>query len=129
MRYRLGDRTTALPGTCSCGRTLPRIGPVSGRITEAARLPNGQVIAGDFLTEIFVASPEAVRQFQVHHLAHCSIILRCIPNDLSDSRSQIDGVVQQLRDIVGGSVPVRLELVTEIPHDAGKIRYIKSDVA
>jgi phenylacetate-CoA ligase len=128
IRYRLGDRTSPMDGICACGVTLPRIRSVAGRVTEAARLPNGQVIAGDFLTEIFVHSPQAVRQFQVHQQADYSIVLRCIPGSSPDARAEIDGVVRQLRQIVDNTVPVRLELVDAIPHDAGKIRYIKSDV-
>lgn len=128
IRYRLGDRATTIEGECSCGVTLPRISSVSGRVTDATRLPNGQVIAGDFLTEIFVNYPQAVRQFQVHQQADYSITLRCIPGASSTSQAEMDAVVRQLREIVEDAVPVRLEIVDEIPHDGGKIRYIKSDV-
>ena len=129
VRYRLGDRATVIDGLCRCGVTLPRISSVSGRVTDATRLPNGQVIAGDFLTEIFVSYPQAVRQFQVHQQADYSITLRVIPGSSPRSASEIDDVVQQLRAIVQDAVPVRLEVVDEIPHDGGKIRYIKSDIA
>lgn len=128
VRYRLGDRATTITGVCRCGVTLPRISSVSGRVTDATRLPNGQVIAGDFLTEIFVNYPQAVRQFQVHQQTDYSITLRCIPGTSATSRAEMDGVVHQLREIVEDAVPVRLEIVDEIPHDGGKIRYIKSDV-
>lgn len=129
VRYRLGDRATTIDGVCPCGVTLPRISAVAGRVTDATRLPDGQVVAGDFLTEIFVNHPQAVRQFQVHQQADYSITLRCIPGASATSQSEIDDVVQQLRTIVRDTVPVRLEIVDEIPHDGGKIRYIRSDVA
>ncbi|GHD38533.1 phenylacetate--CoA ligase family protein [Mycetocola manganoxydans] len=128
IRYRLGDRTSPIDGVCRCGVTLPRISSVAGRVTESARLPNGQVIAGDFLTEIFVKNPEAVRQFQVHQQADYSIVLRCILGSSPRAEEEVDSVVRELRDVVGDAVPVRLELVETIPHDGGKIRYIKSDV-
>lgn len=129
VRYRLGDRTTTIEGQCSCGVTLPRISSVAGRITEAAHLPNGQVIAGDFLTEIFVKYPQAAKQFQVHQQADYSIVLRCIPGASPHAREEMEAVASELRSIVRDEVPVTLELVDEIPHDGGKIRYIKSDVA
>lgn len=128
VRYRLGDRTSTVDGACSCGVTLPRIAAVVGRVTEAAHLPNGQVIAGDFLTEIFVKYPQAARQFQVHQQADYSITLRCIPGASEHALDEIDAVVKELDGIVNHAVPVRLELVETIPHDGGKIRYIKSDV-
>lgn len=129
VRYRLGDRATTIDGVCSCGVTLPRISSVAGRVTDAARLPDGQVIAGDFLTEIFVPHPQAVRQFQVHQQKDYSITLRCIPGASATWQAEVDDVVTQLREIVRDTVPVRLEVVDEIPHDGGKIRYIKSDLA
>lgn len=128
VRYRLGDRAATLDGVCSCGVTLPRISSVAGRITDAARLPDGQVIAGDFLTEIFVPHPQAVRQFQVHQHQDYSITLRCIPGASASWRTEVDAVATQLREIVRDTVPIRLEIVEEIPHDGGKIRYIKSDL-
>lgn len=129
VRYRLGDRSAPMDGVCACGIALPRIQSIGGRITEAARLPDGQVIAGDFLTEIFVKEPDAVKQFQVHQQADYSIVLRCIPTTAPDARESIERVTQELREIVRNAVPVRLELVDSIPHDGGKIRYIRSDVA
>lgn len=127
VRYRLADRTAPIAGVCTCGVTLPRIQAVAGRVSEAARLPDGRVIPGDSLTEIFDNTPDAVRQFQVHQQADYSIIVRCIPGKASDALQSIDRVVGRLRDIVK-TVPVTLEVVETIPHDRGKIRYIKSDV-
>ena len=128
VRYRLGDRSATLDGTCPCGMTLPRIASIGGRVTESARLPDGRVIAGDFLTEIFVPEPDAVRQFQVHQQADYSIVLRCIPSGAPDAQQGIERVVASLRSIAGDAVPVRLEIVDDIPHEGGKIRYIRSDV-
>lgn len=127
VRYRLADRTAPLAGQCACGVTLPRISAVAGRVSEAARLPDGRVIPGDSLTEIFDSSLDAVRQFQVHQHADYSITVRCIQGTAADALEQINGVVTQLQNIVK-PVEVRLELVDVIPHDRGKIRYIKSDV-
>ncbi|WP_111721546.1 phenylacetate--CoA ligase family protein [Homoserinimonas sp. OAct 916] len=129
IRYRLGDRTSTIDGPCACGISLPRIQSVLGRVTEAAHLPDGQVIAGEALAQIFSKAVGSVKQFQVHQSADYSIIVRCIPGPAPDARDSIDTVIQQMREIVKGAVPIQLEVVTTIPHEGGKIRYITSDVA
>lgn len=128
VRYRLGDRTSPMSGVCRCGMTLPRIQSVSGRLTEAAYLPSGRVVIGEALAQVFSTVPEAVRQFQIHQLADYSITVLCIPGAAPDARKIIDHVIVQLREIVDDAVPVRLQIVESIPHDGGKIRYIRSDV-
>lgn len=128
VRYRLGDRTSSIAGLCDCGITLPRIAPVAGRVSEAIRLPDGQVVAGESLTQTFASAVEAVRQFQVHQLSDYSIVVRCVETNHPGARGAIDRVIVRVQDIVGRQVPVLLEIVDSIPHDGGKIRYIKSDV-
>ncbi len=129
IRYRLGDRTTTIAGRCACGVTLPRIANVAGRVSEALHLPDGRVVAGEGLTQLFSGAVDQVRQFQVHQLSDYSIVVRCVPAPDENAVAAIERSVDRIRDIVRGSVPVRLELVTTIPHDGGKIRYIRSDVA
>jgi phenylacetate-CoA ligase len=128
IRYRLGDRTSSMPGLCGCGVTLPRIRPVAGRKSEALRLPDGQTIAGEGLTQLFSSNPAAVRQFQVHQRSDYSVELRCVPGTAADSQETIARVVGDLERIVRHQVPVRLQVVDSIPHDGGKIRYIKTDI-
>ncbi|MBN1128020.1 MAG: phenylacetate--CoA ligase family protein, partial [Chitinispirillaceae bacterium] len=43
VRYRTGDITFTVPGTCPCGRNSSRIGPILGRTTEMIRLKTGMV--------------------------------------------------------------------------------------
>ncbi|MBD8101906.1 phenylacetate--CoA ligase family protein [Plantibacter sp. CFBP 8775] len=129
VRYRLGDRTARMQGECSCGVTLPRITAVVGRVSEALHLPDGRVIAGEGLTQLFATAPGAVRQFQIHQLADHSIVVRVVSSGADDAPGAIRAAVDRLAAMTSGSVPVSLELVADIPHDRGKVRYIRSDVA
>lgn len=129
VRYRLGDRTSPISGSCRCGMTLPRIESVSGRLTEAAYLPSGRVVAGEALAQVFSKVPEAVRQFQIHQLSDYSLTVLCIPGAAFDATGTIGRVLEQLREIANHEVPVHLRIVDDIPHDGGKIRYIRSDIS
>ncbi|MEO8220371.1 MAG: hypothetical protein ABI563_06265, partial [Specibacter sp.] len=50
IRYRLGDRSSWVLDKCDCGVTLPKISKIDGRISDAFHLPNGQIIAGEAIT-------------------------------------------------------------------------------
>ncbi|WP_186759076.1 phenylacetate--CoA ligase family protein [Arthrobacter alpinus] len=128
VRYRLGDRTTPMQGVCPCGVNLPRISAISGRVSDALHLPGGEVIAGEALTQTFRNAPSAVRQFQVHQQSDFSIVVRCVPGSADDAKSLIHLAVDEIRTIVMNKVLVSLEIVDNIPHDGGKVRFIKSDV-
>ncbi|MFC0681069.1 phenylacetate--CoA ligase family protein [Lysobacter korlensis] len=127
IRYRLGDRTRALPDAPGGPLRLPRIAAVQGRVSDVLRLPNGARVSGG-LTGLFNARPDAVRQFQVHQQADAGIVLRCVPGAVADADAVIERAAAELRSIVEGSVPVLVQLVDSIPHDRGKARVVISDV-
>lgn len=127
VRYRLGDISRLLPGTCACGRGLPRLGAISGRSSDAVRLPDGTTIAGA-LGHIFDDSPLTIRQFEIVQEADYSVTLRCIPSDASDAQRGIDAAAARLRFATKGLVPVIVELVDSIPQVGGKMRFIRSAV-
>ena len=127
IRYRLGDRTSEILEDCPCGVTLPRIRPVSGRVSDVFRLPDGRIVPGEPLAQTFSRTPDAVREFQIHQLPDCSIVVRCVPNDTPGALAEIDQAMDRFRDVFQHAVPIRLELLDHIAHDGGKIRFIKSD--
>lgn len=127
VRYELGDRSALLDGACSCGRTLPRMAPIRGRVTDVIRLPTGQRVTGG-LTGIFNDRPDAVAQFQVHQHADLSITLRCVPGSAADALAVIEAAGRALGALVATSVPVTVEIVETIAHDRGKMRVVRSDV-
>lgn len=129
IRYRLGDRTARIDAPCSCGSPFPRIEPIHGRVSDALRLNDGRVLPGEALTQLFKAAIDHVEQFQIHQRADGSITVRCIAGRGPEARQAIERVVSQFRGIVGATTDVRLEIVDDIAHDGGKIRYITSDLA
>jgi phenylacetate-CoA ligase len=128
VRYRLGDRTHAISRPCPCGVTLPRIARVEGRQTDGLRLPDGTWVAGVGLYQIFNTVHAAVREAQIDQAADYSVTLRCVLTDDPGARSAVEGVVEDLRHKLGHAVPVRPEFVPAIPHEGGKIRYIRTAV-
>ena len=125
IRYRLGDISSVLPGVCGCGRGLPRLGAISGRASDAVRLPDGTTIAGA-LGHIFDEAPLSVRQFEIVQSEDYSVVLRCIAGDPATSAEGIAAATRMLREATRGSVPVTVEVVDSIPQVGGKMRFIRS---
>ncbi|MET0933499.1 MAG: hypothetical protein ABWX56_07285 [Mycetocola sp.] len=127
IRYEIGDLTHIVPEPCDCGRSLTRIAPISGRISDVLRLPNGMSVAGG-LNALFNAQPHAVRQFQIHQRADYTISLRYVPSDSPDAEDAVADAADRLAAIVEHAVPVVLEPVEFIAHDRGKARTVVCDV-
>lgn len=125
LRYRLGDISSLRHDTCGCGRALPRLGVISGRASDAVRLPDGTTIAGA-LGHVFDDSPYAVKQFEIEQSADYSVVLRCISADRPETSAAIEVALGKLREATRGLVPVSLELVQDIPQVGGKMRFIRS---
>jgi phenylacetate-CoA ligase len=66
LRYEIGDLAAALDSTqrCACGRGLPRIGAIRGRVSDVIRGPSGRLLHGEFFTHLFYGVP-GVARFQV----------------------------------------------------------------
>lgn len=128
VRYRLGDISAPIEGPCPCGRPYRRIENVSGRRTDAIVLPDGRMLAGEGLAQIYSKVAECVDQFQLHQLADHSVVVRVIPTSHPDAVAAIEEKTEELRTMLEHEVPVTLELVDDIGHDGGKIRYVRSDV-
>lgn len=126
LRYRLGDISSIRPGLCGCGRMLPRLGPISGRRSDAVRLPDGTTIAGA-LGHIFDDNPLSVRQFEIVQAADYAVTLRCIVGGIPDAMTGIRAAEAKLASATRGLVPVSLELVDDIPQVGGKMRFIRSE--
>jgi len=64
LNYRLGDVAAIVPGPCPCGRTLPVLSFLPGRMDDLIELPSGRMVHPQLLRAMFALEPE-VRQYQV----------------------------------------------------------------
>lgn len=122
IRYENGDHGRWLKDPCPCGRTLPRIDSVKGRVSEHFELPSGKIINEIFITTIFDSNPDAVRGFRVTQHKDKSITFEYIPSGYG--LEAIRQVVSGFEQAVGGEVPIEYRAVDHIPHDRGKLRFV-----
>ena len=125
IRYLTGDLAVArAPSPCPCGRTLPKFGPVDGRVTDTMHDANGNPVEGILFNILFLAIAEYTRQFQVVQRATGQLLLKLVPKGptLPVHAERV------IREFVGRhvhGVPLDIEICHEIPlTSAGKLQRV-----
>src|SRR5690606_23914455 len=125
IRYENGDRGRYLKGGCDCGVRLPLIDKVKGRVSDNIVLPDGTVMAGEFLTTIFDAIPESVKQFQIVQKKDRSLDLNIVLNPQNLGMEKIEALTRQhLQSRIRDQVTLRIHRVGEIRSPNGKLKFI-----
>ena len=64
VRYLNGDRATYATRLCSCGRGLPLLSSIDGRVLDLIRSPDGRVLPGEMFVSMSMQWP-LVHKYQV----------------------------------------------------------------
>ncbi len=115
IRYRLGDFAIAVDPSvaCECGRGLPLLGPIQGRIQATILGTGKQLIPGTFFARLFADYDYAIRQFQVEQKEVGKIILRIVKANRYDGRV-LERVLLEMRRHLGEDIDVSIEFVDVI---------------
>ncbi len=125
IRYATGDLGVLHPGWCQCGRSLPLLCTVSGRLADCIVLPSGKTFSPYFVTCALNHVP-GVRQFQVIQEADGSIRVRLAH---CEKRPETDTVSRAICQALGAEVCVVVEHADRLPPEPnGKFRVVKSFV-
>jgi phenylacetate-CoA ligase len=124
IRYATGDVGVLSDGWCACGRSLPLISTVSGRLADCIVLPGGRTFSPYFVTCALNHIP-GMRQFQVIQEADGGIRVRLAVPKEDQVRPEI--VSSAICQALGADVPVHVEPAESLPPEPnGKFRVVKS---
>lgn len=124
IRYEIGDvGEWAENQNCPCGRQLPLLADVQGRITDFLVLSDGRHISGPALT-LVVSDMADVRQVQFVQRGPNLVILRVVPGTHYDVRTE-----QELRRRIGlyldDQAALQIETTESIATEtSGKYRFV-----
>jgi phenylacetate-CoA ligase len=124
IRYANGDIATAgSTERCTCGRTLPRIESVQGRLSETLRDGQGSAVSGVAISYLFFDVSSEIRQFQaIQHKDH-SVSINVVPIRALDE-AQVETIKKNGMQLLRG-VPVQVNVVPDLPRSpAGKHRLV-----
>lgn len=123
IRYRLGDAACWDPAPCPCGRAMPVIKDVLGRIEDVVIGPDGRRIAQFY--GVFADQPH-VREGQIVQDAVDRIRVRVVPA-AGFGPGDVRDVAQRIQQRLGPDMAVSVELVDEIPRSrSGKFQAVVS---
>ncbi len=125
IRYETGDRgTLEHPGTaCPCGRTLPVLAALEGRLDDVVVTPGGRRIGR--LDPVF-KSDLPIREAQIVQESRIRVVLRLVPAPAYGPAVAAE-LAARLRQRLGSSMEVEVEELERIPRGAGgKLRAVVS---
>jgi len=113
---------------CSCGRTLPLLSRVEGRVADYVAISDGSYISGISLTENFAVKVPGVAQMQIVQEDIDQFTFNMVKGDDFDSDS-----LQILNDLVLQYFGVKVKyncvyLNRILPEKSGKYRFCISKV-
>lgn len=128
IRYRIGDLARwKAPGNCRCGRGLPRLERVSGRIMDCLCSSDGRLIPGQHALRLFENYKE-IGQFQLMQTARNRVQVRVVAH--GESAPDLGANLERgLRQLLGEELIVALQFVDSIPAaPSGKFRYVVNQI-
>jgi phenylacetate-CoA ligase len=117
LNYRLGDRAVLATGPCPCGRGLPRLESLEGRVSEVVRLADGREISSMILRNLVKDELAFALQCQVVQPAPGRIVWRVVPLPGKGSEEARRALLDRTRRLVG--VETAVEFVDSIPVTSG----------
>lgn len=127
VRYQMGDVGTKSAHQCKCGRNLPTIKNIEGRISDFIVDCKGGLVHGEYFTHLFYGI-EGVQQFQLVQETIDSVRLRIVPGK-QFNLTILDPVVEKIRQCIGAKVEVDIEICEKsFVESSGKFRFTISKI-
>ena len=129
IRYRIGDLGAWAAGPCRCGRGLPRLERVAGRVTDFLAGCDGRLVSGVFLATYVVAQRPSLGQVQIVQHKAGEATYRIKPGAAFDPVADVEYLRRTTREYLGDRAVVRAELVDALPAEpSGKFLFSRSTV-
>jgi phenylacetate-CoA ligase len=128
VRYANGDVATRSAGRCACGRGLPLLTRVDGRVLDAIRTPAGHVLPGEFFPHM-LKDVAGLQRFQLVQRRLDRLDLSIVRGAGFDDAS-MDYIRREVNKVLGDSVQLDCHFVDDIPLTrSGKLRVTVSELA
>ena len=127
VRYVNGEVATATSSACGCGRGLPLLRRVDGRVLDAIRTPAGHILPGEFFPHM-LKDVVGLERFQVVQRRLDQLDLVMVRGPGFDE-SSLAYIRREVAKVVGDSIELRCEFVDDIPlTPSGKLRVTVSQL-
>lgn len=123
VRYANGDRATSAPGiACDCGRGLPILQSVDGRILDMIVTTDGRYVPGEFFVHLLLGKT-AIRRYQVVQVRPDRLEYRVVLNATLPAAER-NQIVAETAEVVGPAMQVSVVEVDRIDEAASGKRRV-----
>lgn len=113
VRYRNGDRATRSDHPCSCGRALPLLASVDGRILETILTPDGSIVPGAFFVAVMLGWQQ-VKQYLFVQTAPDELEVQLVA-DSPLAAEHMESIRSKVQSRMGERMRVTVRQLKEIP--------------
>ena len=128
IRYRLGDLAALAEEPCPCGRGLPVLERLVGRINEVLVRPDGgMVLAGTMVDELLALAGPSLLEFKIVQQADLSVEILVVQRDDPDPEEVRRRLAAAFDELIGVPEGTAVRRVDDLPADrAEKLQVIVS---
>ncbi|MSQ98349.1 MAG: phenylacetate--CoA ligase family protein [Xanthomonadales bacterium] len=126
LNYRLGDVASRVNRKCACGRTLPLLGELEGRLEDIIVLPDGSFVHPLAIWGVFKGKPEVLRYQLIQH-ATDRFELRLVTTDPQTYQCLLPTILEEFRLLLGNSANIEVNYYQDLKAQGpGKFRAVIS---
>ena len=127
IRYRTGDIGRLDPRPCRCGRSLPKIKPVEGRLLDFLVTPKGRILHPTSVMHILREIP-VVRESQVVQEELDRVTVHVVPTRPM-TEAELEDLHEKFRLLWGSDIHVEILQESALaPGRSGKFRPVESRI-
>lgn len=123
IRYKIEDVGIPTDRKCPCGRGLPLMKKVAGRVADFLIRKDGSLVAGVSLVERTLTAIKGIEQMQIVQEAINNITLNVVKERDYNLESE-KLLLKEFEDVFGNDVKIALKYIDKIPQEhSGKYRF------
>jgi phenylacetate-CoA ligase len=127
IRYEIGDVGVKSDEKCPCGRGLPLMKIIEGRVVDFITLPDGNM-ASPYLLTCAIEKTPGIAKYQIVQKEKDSIIVLIIQSQ-EFTQHTIISIRRSLEKVLGKDIQIEVNIVDCLPPDkSGKFRPVLSKV-
>jgi phenylacetate-CoA ligase len=122
LRYRIGDLAIAVDRStsCSCGRGLPLIGDIEGRVQSIIQGTDGRYLPGTFFAHYLKDFDHAILRYQIVQDRPAHLVFRVVPGGRF-SAEVLEEILSTFRRYLGEDMAIDVEKIDRVePGPTGK---------
>jgi phenylacetate-CoA ligase len=128
IRYEVGDIGILSDKECSCGRGLPMLSKVTGRVHDVIITAKGEYLPGEFFPHLF-KDFEGIKKYRITQKTRTRLVIEMVIDDRFEDTS-LESIRRHTTEAVGADMKLDFQFKNDIETPAsGKHRFTISELS